>query len=158
MTATLPIFRTITSADWSRSISLARATPNQIRARIASRFPRQVTAQSESRPVSQPAATRRPDAFLSSRVQNRWTSHVESDDRKASGECTGEELSFTAAGSADRKGGGTSRAEAGDGECNLSEGGRAARPCPDLVETRPLTATPRPTWGAQNFTNIQNIT
>ena len=130
MTATLPIFRTITSADWVRSIRIARATPNQIRARIASRFPRQVTAQSESRTeVFSPATARRSDAFL-----------------------------FTAAGSADRKGGGTSRAEAGDGECNLSEGGHAARPCPDLVETRPLTATPRPTWGAQNFTNCQNIT
>lgn len=129
MTATLPIFRTITSADWVRSIRIARATPNQIRARIASRFPRQVTAQSESRTeVFSPATARRSDAFL-----------------------------FTSAGSAARIGDGTPGAEAGGGD-SLSEGGHAARPCPDLVETRPLTATPRPTWGAQNFTNSQNIT
>lgn len=157
MTATLPIFRTITSADWVRSIRIARATPNQIRARIASRFPRQVTAQSESRPVSQPAATRRPDAFISSSAQNRWNSPAESARREAAGECAGEELSFTSAGSAARIGDGAPGAEAG-GRDSLSEGGHAARPCPDLVETRPLTATPRPTWGAQNFTNIQNIT
>lgn len=158
MTAALPIFLTITSADWVRSIRIARATPNQIRARLASRFPRQVTAQSESRTeVFSPATARRSDAFISSSAQNRWNSPAESARREAAGECAGEELSFTSAGSAARIGDGTPGAEAGGGD-SLSEGGHAARPCPDLVETRPLTATPRPTWGAQNFMNSQNIT
>ena len=82
-----PLFRTITDADWSRELRVSRATPNQIRARIASRLPRQITAQSESHNGSQPAMARRFDAFL-----------------------------FTTAGSADREGGGTTRAEAGGGE------------------------------------------
>jgi len=144
------IFRTITSADWVRSIAIARATPNQIRARIAAHLPRQITAQSEGRTeVFSPATARRSDAFPSSPAQNRLSSLVESAARKTAGECAGEVLPFTAAGSSDREGGGTSRAEAGGGE-SLSEGGHSARSCPDLVETRPLTATPRPTWGAQN--------
>ena len=86
-----PLFRTITDADWSRELRVSRATPNQIRARIASRLPRQITAQSESHNGSQPAMARRFDAFLSSPVQNRCNSLVESDARETSGECTGED-------------------------------------------------------------------
>jgi len=99
MKAPAHVFRTITDPDWARMLAAHRAQGHyhgsallaQIRAAVAAKFPRQVTAQSESRPFSQPAATRRPDAFLS----------------------------FTAASSADRKGGGTPRAEAGGGGSNF---------------------------------------